>query len=236
MSKNHGPPLSIQSPGARTQVRWGNYHILYNPARLDTISLEWFEPEFWLLRNAVRQRFQGRGQVLAVDCSVGPAVLRRYRRGGLVARLISDRYLYSGAGNSRSFREFELLGRLFDAGLPVPEPLAALCARRGVGYRAALLTHEIQGAQVLADIAESLSAQDWAELRATLSDFFTVGLNHPDLNARNVLRDSSGAWFLIDFDKAKLGSAPASPTPMINRLRRSFKRLGLQVDASALEF
>ncbi|MEN1728379.1 MAG: 3-deoxy-D-manno-octulosonic acid kinase [Pseudomonadota bacterium] len=219
----------------RSRFQWGRAAILYNPRRVTSISLEWFQPRFWELRSAVRQQFKGRTLALAVDTPAGPAVLRQFHRGGLMAPMLRDRYLFLGHERSRSFREFDVLQHLFQAGLPVPEPLAALCERSGFSYRAALITREIEGAQALADIALSLHPEDWKTLRKVLDRFFDAGLLHPDLNARNVLRDGAGHWYLIDFDRARVlpGKAPAAG--MIARLQRSFKRLGLTVPASALE-
>jgi len=223
-------------PSNQSLIQWGRRGILYNPSRLTTLSLEWFEPRFWALRGLVRRSFVGRGQVLAVDTPSGPAVLRRFLRGGWVARWVTDRYLFFGYVRSRAFREFDLLQELFNRGLPVPEPLAALCDRSGLTYRAALITREIPGAQPLSELAEDLSSDDWAGLRATLDSFFKAGLRHPDLNAKNILRDHHGRWHLIDFDRARILHRPSDPYPMIKRLKRSFGRLGLRIESSALEF
>jgi 3-deoxy-D-manno-octulosonic acid kinase len=221
-------------PSTRRLIQWGGRGILYNPSRLSAVSLEWFDPRFWELRSLVRQRFDGRGQALAVETPAGPAVLRCFLRGGWVARWVSDRYLYLGQERSRAFREFDLLQALRERGRPVPEALAALCDRSGPSYRAALIMREIPGAQTLAELAEQLTPDQWADLRATLESFFVIGLSHPDLNARNILRDQDGHWFLIDFDRARLSGRPVDPRPMIRRLRRSFGRLGLQVAPAAL--
>lgn len=223
-------------PSTRSLIQWGGRRILYNPSRLTTVSLEWFEPRFWSMRDLVRQRFEGRGQALAVDTPIGPVVLRRFLRGGWVARFVSDRYLFLGQQRSRAFREFDLLQKLFERGLPVPEPLAALCDQSGLSYRSALIMSEITGGQTLAELAGQLSPGQWAELRAMLRAFFAVGLRHPDLNARNILRDQEGRWYLIDFDRAGLTGRPVDPRPMVKRLQRSFRRLGLNIEPAELDF
>jgi 3-deoxy-D-manno-octulosonic acid kinase len=222
-------------PSTRSLVQWGGRRILYNPTRLTTVSLEWFDPRFWSMRNLVRQRFEGRGQALAVDTPAGPLVLRRFLRGGWVARWVRDRYLFLGQERSRAFREFDLLQKLFERGLPVPEPMAALCDQSGLTYRSALIMSEIAGGQTLADLADQLSSEQWSELRMTLRSFFEAGLRHPDLNARNILRDQQGRWYLIDFDRARLARRPVDPRPMIRRLQRSFRRLGVRIEAGALD-
>jgi 3-deoxy-D-manno-octulosonic acid kinase len=211
----------------RKLIQWGGHRILYNPSRLTTISLEWFDPAFWSMRDLVQRRFEGRGQALAIATPTGPAVLRRFLRGGWVSRLVRDRYLYLGPFRSRAFREYDLLRALFEQGLPVPEPLAALCDRRGLTYRAALITGEIPGARTLASLAAGLQDEDWHALRLTLDQFFAAGLKHPDLNAKNILRDQRGNWYLIDFDRARQAARRSDPAPMLRRLQRSLHRLGL---------
>jgi len=222
------------SSSTREHARLGAARILYNPNRLTTISREWFDADFWRLRDAVRARFEGRGEALAIETSIGPAVLRRYRRGGWIARLVHDRYFFIGFDQSRSFREFDVLQTLFEQGLPVPEPLAALCERRGRAYRAALLTAEIEGSRTLAELAADLDEADWSELRNVLNGFFRVGLEHPDLNAGNILRDRQGQWFLIDFDRARVHASARSPQPMLRRLLRSLGKQGVQIDPALI--
>ncbi|AKS41473.1 3-deoxy-D-manno-octulosonic acid kinase [Wenzhouxiangella marina] len=214
----------------------GRNAILYNPERLPAVSLEWLQPQFWRLRQAVSAELGGRGQALAVETEAGPAVLRRFYRGGWVARYLHDRYLFTGVERSRSWREYRVLKQLFEAGLPVPEPLAASCERIGLAwYRAGLLTARVPGAVTLAECARYLDDQDWRRLGRTLSRFFRAGLRHPDLNAHNILLDEGRSWYVIDFDRAWIQDRPSFARPMIDRLFRSFERLGLRVDRQRLD-
>ncbi|MFU8831253.1 MAG: 3-deoxy-D-manno-octulosonic acid kinase [Wenzhouxiangella sp.] len=213
----------------------GQHRILYDGSVLPAISLEWLQPTFWHLRRAVMAELGGRGQALAVQTDVGAAVLRRYLRGGLVARVVRDRYVFTGYQRSRGFREWLLLDRLFNAGLPVPRPLAASCERHGGLYRAGLLTTLIPGAQPLSSIADRLPVADWRKLGATLQAFFAIGLVHADLNANNILHTATGDWYLIDFDRARIVAAPVDPGPMLARLFRSFDKLGVVGERAVLQ-
>src|SRR3546814_5413034 len=65
----------------------------------------------------------GRQAAWFVQGEFGRGVLRRYRRGGLMAKVSVDRYVWGGVGATRSFAEFELLRFMHDSGLPVPRPL-----------------------------------------------------------------------------------------------------------------
>ena len=63
-----------------------------------------------------RRAAGGRGTVAFVRDGERRWVLRHYRRGGLVARLLDDRYLWTGADRTRAFREWRLLRELRAAG------------------------------------------------------------------------------------------------------------------------
>ena len=77
-------------------------------------------------------------------------MLRHYRRGGAVARLSGDAYLWTGAGRTRSFAEWRLLRQLRRWDLPVPRPIAARYVRQGLAYRADLITGELTTRRTLA--------------------------------------------------------------------------------------
>ncbi len=184
----------------------------------------WLQPHWWEGQGAVLSELGGRGAALALATPVGPAVLRRYHRGGWMAPLLGDRHIRCHAERSRGFREFRLLSRLRESGLPVPPPLAASFEPAGAFYRAGLLTRLIPHARPLADVADELSAADWQALAAMLKRFFRVGLSHPDLNAHNLLLDRSGQWHMLDFDRARLVGRPVEAGPMIARLGRSLRK------------
>ncbi|MFW5815419.1 MAG: 3-deoxy-D-manno-octulosonic acid kinase [Wenzhouxiangella sp.] len=185
----------------------------------------WFDPAWWRQRAAVRAELGGRGQALLIDAPFGALVLRRFQRGGLVARVAADRYFWLGDDRSRSFREFRLLQQLSARGLPVPVPVGASLERRGPFYRAGLLTRFIPDARELAGLAAEMSLCQWRELARTLDDFFSVGLQHPDLNARNLLLDAQGRWHLLDLDRARLTAGAADGAGMRRRLARSLEKL-----------
>ncbi|HET6604632.1 MAG TPA: 3-deoxy-D-manno-octulosonic acid kinase [Xanthomonadaceae bacterium] len=171
----------------------------------------------------------GRGAAWFVAGPCGPAVLRHYRRGGLVARLVEDRYLYLGREHTRSFREFRLLQDLRDRGLPVPAPVAAAFRRSGAGYRADLITARIARAHSLSEFvdADLPPPGQWQQVGRTIARFHRAGAWHADLNAHNLLLDDSGAVWLVDFDRGRL-RRPGGGWQMANlrRLQRSLLKLG----------
>lgn len=186
----------------------------------------WFDPDWWRARGPVSSPAGGRGSALLVHTPAGAAVLRHYRRGGLMARVNPDRYLWQGEDRTRPFREFALLGAMVGEGLPAPAPLAARYVRSGPWYRADLLTQAIEGAQTLAQqLASAPSQIDWGLIGATIGRFHQRGFFHADLNAHNVLLHGTFCH-LIDFDRGeRRAPAPAWQQANLARLRRSLDKL-----------
>jgi len=166
----------------------------------------------------------GRQAAWFVSGAFGDAVLRHYRRGGLIARLSRDRYVWTGAGHTRSFAEFALLDRMHRQGLPVPRPVAAAYWRHGLSYRCAILVARLPGVRTLAGVLEAFSPE--AVAHAILS-MHEAGVWHADLNAFNILIDGAGKAWLIDFDRGRAGPCVAQAQREANllRLRRSLVKV-----------
>lgn len=165
----------------------------------------------------------GRQAAWFVSGPFGEGVLRYYRRGGLVAKLSRDRYLWLGAVRTRSFSEFEVLRRAHAAGLATPRPLAAAYWRLGPFYRAAILVERIPGARPLAQDLRDAFAEAAA---MAVHRMHEAGIFHADLNATNVLMDREGRAWIIDFDKGRLGPLSARDRRSnLLRLRRSLAKL-----------
>jgi len=152
------------------------------------------------------------------------AVLRHYRRGGLMAKLGRSDYLWLGEARTRSFAEFRLMHAMHASGLPVPRPLAAAWWRTGLlSYRAAILIERIAAARPLASVLDESveSAVATAIVRT-----HRAGVWHADLNAHNILLDPSGQAWLIDFDRGRGGGiSDCARQANLTRLRRSLEKL-----------
>jgi len=215
-------------------LRFGALRILFDPAIEADPEPGWFDPGWWRARNRVVAELGGRGQALAVDSPPGQAVLRVYHRGGMVRHVSVSSYVYTGADRTRPFAEWRLTRRLLDAGLPVPEALAAAFQRRGPFYTGALLTRRIPLAQPLPRAAARMESSDWRHLGEVLNRAAAAGLRHPDINANNILMDSARTFWLLDFDRAWIAETAFDPGPMIGRLQRSMRKLGIAHDEAAL--
>ena len=218
------------SDGQRTATLDGA--MLADPAtlgNLDGLSTPSgiFEPAFWAARGALQEVRHGRGAAWFVGCEPQQWVLRHYRRGGWVAHISADRYLWSGEERVRSFVEWRLLQTLARRGLPVPVPIAARYRRRGIFYECDLLMGRISGAATLSSTlaAAALKPRNWQDIGATIARFHAVGVDHADLNAHNILLNGAGTVSVIDFDRGRLRAAGKWSSRNVSRLRHSLLKI-----------
>lgn len=203
--------------------------LITNPA-CPGVSGNWLDPDWWGSQ-ARPVSAGGRGSAWFVDTDQGEMVLRQYRRGGLIARLSERRYVFTGWQRTRSYREYQLLRRLYDQGLPVPEPIAARAKRYGLFYEAAILIRRIPGAVPLPEVDNLQDEGLWREVGRTIRRFHDAGLDHVDLNCDNVLV-AGGEVYLIDFDRCRLRLADSGGSwrnRNLDRLHRSVAKRITQV-------
>jgi 3-deoxy-D-manno-octulosonic acid kinase len=185
-----------------------------------------FEPEFWSARGELAPVSGGRGSAWFVG-RPDQWVLRHYRRGGWIAKLSEDRYLWAGEDKVRSFAEWRLLDYLVKRGLPVPKPVAARYQRAAFTYRCDLITRRIADARSLSAVLESavLPESSWRAIGAVIARLHRAGVDHADLNAHNILLDSNSIISIIDFDRGRLRTPGAWGLRNLNRLQRSLLKI-----------
>ncbi len=165
----------------------------------------------------------GRQAAWFVEGQGWQGVLRRYRRGGMIARISRDAYLWNGEARTRSFREYRLLTALRAQGLPVPAPLAAAYWRQGPIYRAAIVVERIPGVRPL---AQALTEPLWQPVADAIVRMHRAGVWHADLNAFNILIGNDGRVWLIDFDRGTQGAlSERQRQANLDRLRRSLRKV-----------
>ncbi len=179
----------------------------------------------------------GRGTVWWQHAGGQVLLLRHYRRGGLVGRLIADRFLREPRARSRAMAEFALLQRLCGWGLPVPRPAAARWQPAGpLHYRADILVQRLDGAQDLSVTLQqrALSAAEWAAVGAAIARLHAHGVDHADLNCHNLMHDP--AWnaaaegdapprvWIIDFDRGAVRAPGPWQAANLARLLRSLRK------------
>lgn len=205
-----------------------NQHILYDADTLSETDTGIFDPGMLKARGLLTGSAPGRGTTWFFALHDQPLVLRHYRRGGLVARLLQDRYMWTGLARTRAWREFRLLAYMVSIGLPVPQPVAVRVLRTGLYYRADLITRRIMFTTSLADALtkRGLDVTRWRTLGITLRKFHDAGIYHADLNAHNILLGKDHRVYVADFDKGERRKpAPRWQQENIERLHRSLRKL-----------
>ena len=208
--------------------------MLADPAYLgnppDPAGESLFDPQFWAARGELVAAGNGRGAVWFVASGCRSWVLRHYRRGGFMARISLDRYVWTGEPRVRAFAEYRLLARLVRRGLPVPTPVAARYQRDGLRYRCDLIMLRIADAMPLSSVlAEAvLNEGGWRAIGATIARLHHGGVDHADLNAHNILLDRNGAVSIIDFDRARVRRRGAWAARNLRRLHRSLVKASRQ--------
>jgi 3-deoxy-D-manno-octulosonic acid kinase len=209
----------------RSRDGHGEVGIVFDPTRLRQADWDSFDPTRYPGATSVDGE-GGRGGAWFVDGEAGPAVIKRYRRGGAMARLSADAYLWLGERQVRSVREYALLRTMRELGLPVPLPLAAGWLRQGLHYRCCLMTQRLPGVESFVTVVAMRGAgAPWAAVGATLARFHARGLRHADLNAHNLLLDRDDAVHVIDWDKGRVELAGGRwPERVLDRLERSLRK------------
>ena len=188
-----------------------------------------FDPTFLKNQQLVNKVAQGRGETIFFNIDNTPLVLRHYHRGGLVAKVFKDHYLWVGLEQTRAYRELAMLMNLSTNNLPAPKPFAARIVRTGCFYRADIITHALIDTETFTERLQSNTIDDkvWQTIGETIAQFHQNGIYHADLNAHNILLNSNNDVFIIDFDKAKFKDASDNSWRQQNlqRLKRSLIKL-----------
>lgn len=214
-------------------VRSATGAMLYDARYAGQFDARWFDPMHWRSLGKAHATEGGRGASWFVD-GPEPWVLRRYRRGGLVGRLVDDAYLWLGEARARPLAEWRLLAWAHDAGLPVVRPVAARVVRDGVAYRGALITARVAARPLAARLRAGEDPPAlWSAAGAAVARCHAAGLDHPDLNLNNLLLADDGAAFVIDLDRGRRRESGLWRARNLARLGRSLDKEGVALDAEA---
>jgi len=211
-----------------TENHRGAQHVLFDADLLSEVSPDFFDPDALAQAGLLHGGAAGRGTTHFIELDGMACVLRHYRRGGMVAKLLHDRYRWTSLDRTRAWREWHLLADLRQQGLPVPAPVAARVITAGPFYRADLIMRRLEHTRSLCQALEvaPLAAEQWSAVGRCIRRFHDAGVYHADLNAHNILLGDDDAVWLIDFDRGEIRS-PARDWQQANlaRLRRSLDKL-----------
>lgn len=157
-------------------------------------------------------------------------VLRHYLRGGLIGKLVRDKYVWTGAESTRPFREWRMLAKMSDNGLRVPRPAAARYVRTGPFYTADLITVRVPNVRALSTWIHEQDAGEgfWQGLGGAIYEFHEHGVYHADMNAFNLQIDTAGNLWMLDFDRGKLLPPGRWQQQTLSRLHRSLEKIKQQ--------
>ena len=188
----------------------------------------YFDIDFWEGSNLVVGQSKGRNITWFVKSNLSELawVLRHYYRGGLIAKLINDQYLFASIKSTRVYKEIALLEKMLALGLPVPKPIAGRVRRKGLFYSADLIMEKLDAQDLVALLKESdFKEALWSSIGDIIAQFHNQNIYHSDLNAHNILIDCSDKVWLIDFDKCELRENIGSwKDENMERLNRSFEK------------
>lgn len=198
-----------------------------DPRVLPKASAAHFSPATWQALNAATAHAAGRNTVWFVRTAEHEMVLRHYWRGGLMGKLVKDKFLREPLPQSRAMAEYALLDRMRAWGLPVPRPCGARWQAAGpVHYRADILVERIPGAQALSARLQSvaLPPDQWQAVGRAIAQLHGHGVFHSDLNCHNILIGGRGEVWLIDFDKCAVRAPGPWQQANLARLLRSLRK------------
>jgi 3-deoxy-D-manno-octulosonic acid kinase len=214
--------------GEEALARGAGGAMLYDASSLHHPDTAVFDPAHWQAKGTLDTTRGGRGTVAFVRASPDQRwVLRHYRRGGLMAHLSDDLYMWTGADRTRSFREWRLLRQLRAWGLPVPTPVAARYQRAGFFYRADLITAELPVRRTLTQALQqaSLPTETWHAIGQCVGSLHARGVQHADLNAHNLLVGASNDIYVLDFDRGRIRARGTWERAVLARLQRSLRKV-----------
>lgn len=174
------------------------------------------------------EKLDGRGEVFIRDCEP-PIITKRYRRGGMIGKVLRHSYLQMYGCQPRMLEELKLLEKLNELELPAPSPIAAVIKKRGLFYSGYLLMEFIPNTSTLASylLKKGLTPPVWQKIGKTIRRFHDANIFHADLNATNILLDKHENIHLIDFDKSAIRIEEKTDWKSENlaRLLRSLRKI-----------
>ncbi len=208
------------------QKQLGKQCLLVMPQWQTAVNADWFNPAYWQQRGQLSGSAPGRGTTHFIAHDQGQWVLRHYRRGGLVGKLIADAFVYLGLFRTRAHQELSLLAYMRTRNLPCPAPVAGRITRSGLIYRADIISERIPGAVDVHHILceQALSTELWRAIGMTIRRFHNEQIYHHDLNIHNIMLDEDGGVWLIDFDKCARRNTARWKGANLQRLRRSLDK------------
>jgi 3-deoxy-D-manno-octulosonic acid kinase len=217
---------AILTPQSSAEIFDKGETVRFDPSVLPRLDPRLFDPRWLDAAGHLTGVSEGRNTAYFLRIEGFDLVLRHYWRGGLIGKVMGDRFGRVPARQSRAMREWDLLAWMRAHHLPVPQPIAARYSPSGLFYRADLVTRRIPNSRTLAEVVhEGQTGVDiWRGVGHEIGRMHALGVDHTDLNCRNILIDTIGAVWLIDFDKGRRTLPWAAAPRNLDRLYRSLEK------------
>lgn len=213
---------------------YGNDLVIFNKDLFEDFSLNLFNPQYLNSNTFVGCNLlksidgQERGSVHVFNYHGNVLALRHYFRGGLISKIINDKYLWQGIKRTRAVCELHMLSNMQKMGLPVPTPVAVHIHKVGLFYSTDIITQFISNSRSISSVLANkvIPVSTWHDIGSAIKKFHDRNCNHVDLNAHNILIDEENRVYLIDFDRSKIEKNTGTwKKKNIKRLKRSFEKL-----------
>ena len=208
------------------QVDKNRYLVAIKKYR-DKVSKDWFDPQQLQQNDEIIGQSVGRNTTYFFEKDGKSYVLRRYYRGGLLSKWVEDSYFFLGIRRTRAYREQVMLKKMRKLNLPVPKPVALMVAKKGLVYRASIIIRLIPNSKDLFHILRerALTENEWLAVGSLIKQFHDHGVYHSDLNIHNIMMNTDGDLWLIDFDKGRFVEPNGSQLESnLSRLKRSLEK------------
>jgi 3-deoxy-D-manno-octulosonic acid kinase len=178
---------------------------------------------------------EGRGLALVAEIGGSACVVRHYRRGGAVARMLNDRY--ARFAPNRVLRELQVSESARARGVATPAVRCAAWYGHGLFRRFDIATTYISSARDLAGVLFGHEDVPGRALRNTvrlIRNMLRAGLVHSDLNLKNILIAPDRAY-ILDLDRCRIEEGVDADTAklMRDRLLRSLAKWERRTGSSA---
>lgn len=175
------------------------------------VKLMHFDPHYLQQQELVTRTAQGRATVYFFNLSNKSVVLRHYKRGGLMAKLSDDKFIFSSLEKTRCYEELNILAHLRKAKVNVPRAIAGKVYRKGLFYTADIISEVIPNTVELHELLQTqvVRCETWQAIGLEIKKMHDAQVFHGDINVKNVLLEAvDGAYkvHLLDFDKCEIRS------------------------------
>ncbi len=204
-----------------------NVYIQYDSNTFSNFSSNLFNIDYISKNRLIKSTIKGRATVFELEYENKKYILKHYVRGGFIANISYDKYLFTSLLTTRCLKEYNFLNKLHKKGLPVPKPVAIQVITNRFTYTADIITNKIDNEGTLHDFVsnQKMNVNLWENLKNTLEKFYQKNIYHSDLNARNIIIDKNNNFFILDFDNSYFFYKKKYFKKSIIRLERSLKKI-----------